>query len=180
MQSESDCRPLWPADSALALYQRLLDHFAFAVFSHGLERKPRLRAESSGPLEPGLIDREDVRLANYHSAFNYVLQFSNVSGPIVVHQDVESRSLNGCYTFGRLIRTSKQEVFREQPYVFPSFAKWWKVYGKHVKAIEEVLPEDTILDIPCEIAVGRRKHADINRNRFRASHALEFPFLKHS
>jgi hypothetical protein len=73
----------------------------------------------------------------------------------------------------------KAHIFGEQRDIFDSFAQRRNVYRKHVQTIVEVSSEVAFVHVRGKIAIGRRRDAHIDLNRFRASDSLEFPLLKY-
>jgi len=165
---------------AAGVFEGFDDHLAFHIVQRGVERFLDHRSAGFGGLERGrkVMSVDDIVVAKDYGAFDAVLQFTDVTGPVVAGQHVDRGGGNApdIFVIGLAVFFDK-EVSKKQD-IGSAFAKRRNVNGKHVQPVIEILAELFFFDEAFQIAVGGGDDADIGFNGFGTADALELAFLK--
>src|SRR5262245_25283358 len=121
---------------------------------------------------------ETVRVGENGRPLDHVLQFADVSGPIVVrqlrrliHPQSQSRTTQA-------VRGQLHEMASEERYVVSPLAERWDVNREDTEPVEEVLPEPAGFHFPRQIAVGGRDEASVHAPRMVLADALDAAVLR--
>ena len=110
-------------------------------------------------------------------ALDSIFQLADVSGPIVIHHNLQSfrRKLQA----RAVILSAKlpQEVLGQLGNIFLALAQRREAQGNDVQAIEEVLAELAFHDHLAQVRIGRRQDAHIHFDGFGPAQPHEFTFL---
>ena len=90
----------------------------------------------------------------YHGSLHGMLQFADVSRPIVVEQLLSGLFVDFYWSFVVEIGEFLDELLCERYYLLLTFTQWWKVEAYGVHAIEQVLAECTFPHHILQVAVG--------------------------
>jgi len=130
--------------------------------------------------KPRLIHVQDRRLTKNDGSFDYVLQLSNISWPVIVPQHFKCQSIDSGYLLACLFRIALHQILGEERDIFDSFSQGRNVYRKHVQTIIEVLSEVAFAHVGGKIAIGRCEDTHIDLDWFRASDSFELTLLKYA
>ena len=131
----------------------------------GLCRRSNCRIESFAP-------RRDER------AFEDVLEFAYVAGPVVAFERVAGPARQAGNGTAEAARGSAQEVPGEQRDVLATLAKRRHRDRKDVETVVEVLAETARSHLLAKLAVGCGHDANVGLARSLLSHPLEAAFLQ--
>ena len=137
------------------------------------------RAVDLGEDFAGQVPGEDEGLsAEDECVFDDVLEFADVSGELVVHEDFEGFVGEAPDGFAALGGKALDEMAGEQWNVFAAFAQGWKVQPDDVEAVVEVIAEGFLGDEDLEGPVRGGDDADVGLDRFGGAEGLVFAFLE--
>src|SRR5580698_9738412 len=119
-------------------------------------------------------------LGHQHSALNGVIEFANIAGPRMIHQQLQRNGLETLELFAVALRRLPQKMMREQRNVFLAFAQRRQVNFYRVEAEEQVLSEFSSGDFSLYVSVGGGNDADIDAARGGRADAFEFAGFKRS
>src|SRR5262249_56836900 len=83
--------------------------------------------------------------AEEHRPFDGVLQFSDVSRPVIVHEGGKGFRLDTVYITLDLIAKLSHEVLDQNRNIFRSFTKGWQINSDYVEPVVEILSETAFL-----------------------------------
>jgi hypothetical protein len=121
---------------------------------------------------------EGGRLAEDDGAFDDVLEFADVAGPVVVVEGLEAGVAEARDMDAVLAGEALEEVLGEKGDILPAFAEGGDVDGDDVEAEVEVLAELLAGDAQFELAVGGGEDADIDLDGAGAPDPFELAFLE--
>ena len=130
--------------------------------------------------QPGLINEERVSITQDHGTLNDVLQFADVSWPIVGLEKLQRLLLDMADPLAGSPGISFDQVFCQQRNVIFPLAQRWYAYGENVDPIEKILAEFARAHGGFQVAVRCGEHAHVDGNRLIAPDPLQFSFLKHT
>ena len=113
-----------------------------------------------------------------HTALNEVLQLTNVSRPIGIHQSLHRRFWDRPDTLLHSTGESRYKKVHQQLNVFTPLAKWRNFYRKHVQPVKKVLAKLIIADHAIQITMCSRNQTNIDMNGPRTSQPLELLLLQ--
>ena len=125
---ESLGRPSWPEHSAAARLQRLLDDRLLMRSQRARQRTRTRRVPTRR--EPTRIHEEVFGVAYDHRALDYVLKLTDVSGPRIRLQSIESAPVDAPERLARLARIAMDEVLHQQRDVLLPFPQRRHFKGK--------------------------------------------------
>ena len=141
---------------------------------------PSSRPEIESRISRGSKIRSDACAGpgEYHCTFDGVLQFPDVSGPVVVHQDPERVLVDGFHRLPVLAAEAGQEVVGQQRDVILPVAQRRHVQSDDLEAVVEVLSEPAFPDRQLQVHVGGGHDSHVDLGVPHAAHGTEFPFLQ--
>ncbi len=113
-----------------------------------------------------------------HSAFDYVLEFANVSRPWVLHQSLHRFAGNRINRPVHPSRRMLHEMPHERWYVPRTFAQWGNGDRENVEPIVKIAPKLLLCDHLFQVPMGRSYDPNVDSLRPRATQTLEFPLLQ--
>ena len=108
-----------------------------------------------------------------------VLEFANIAGPGVLHEQVHGGRIESLERFAFARRHFIQEMFHQRGNVFGMRSQRRHVHRQHVQAVEQILPERAGGDFGGQIAVGGGDHPHIRRLGRGRADTLEGALLQH-
>src|SRR5438105_5031299 len=123
------------------------------------------------------IDVNRLSDGKHHGTLDHVLQFAHVSGPSVVHQQIQGSTSETAQRPIILFRELPQEMFGEQRNILAALAKRRKLERDNVQAMVKVLAKTGVTHQTEQIDIGGGDDAYIHLDRFRPTQAHEFSFL---
>src|ERR1700680_1021572 len=135
-------------------------------------------ARPTQKLTPIFIAQNRTR-AKSNRAFNHVLQFTNVSRPIVAHY-IDPKFARDARDWAYRVVILSQEGRYEQRNVEPVVSQGRNGYLEDVQPIVKVLAEFSLFDGLLQITIGRGDDAHIERQGLGGTNSPDLPFLNHS
>ena len=114
------------------------------------------------------------------AALDDVLQFADISRPVIVHQSLHRFGRNSGDGFSGFLCVALEKIIGERGNVFLVIAQRRNVDGHDVQAVVEVLAERAFFERGAEVAVGGGDQAHVHLVRFRSAQALELAVLQHA
>src|SRR5262249_24902694 len=127
--------------------------------------------------EARFVNRECVALAQNDAAFNDVLQFANVSRPVVCFEQGQRSLVDMVDLFAGFVRVPSNEVLKEQRYIRRSLSERWQRDRKDVEPIEKIFAKCSQGNGGTQIAIRRSNQSDVYRYRMIASDPLNLSLL---
>src|SRR5579864_1328393 len=111
-------------------------------------------------------------------ALDYVLQFPDISRPVMVFEHAHHVFGNSMDRLTLLPGELFDKVFHQQPDILPPLPKWGQHHREYVQSVIEIGPELSLLDQATQVLVRRRDDSHIDPKRSAASETLELFLLK--
>src|SRR5580704_940004 len=131
-------------------------------------------------LEPRFVDTKRIRVAQCYSALNHVLQFADVSRPIVLLHKFQCLLLDRLDLLPHLLSKSANEVFDQDRNIGCSLAQRGHFDRHNIQPVKEVLAKVTFAYELIQIAMGCGQHSNIYGNWFITPNAFDLALLQHS
>src|SRR6202041_3347634 len=107
------------------------------------------------------------------ATLDVVLEFANISRPVMAHQGAHDFPGNRFDRFVHRGGKLSNEMFHEVWNIGFPFAYWRQVNRENIQPVIQVFTEFTILSHSLQIVVGRSDDANIDSRRTRAADRLE-------
>lgn len=104
-----------------------------------------------------------------------VFQFPDIAGPGVLLQELERVRRQAQVCKSQLI----EEMLDQSGKIFLACAKGRKVDGKGTQAVIQIRAKPLLLDCGAEVFIGRRQHADVDRDGLFPANPNQPSFLQH-
>jgi len=171
------------------LAQGFDDHVALDVGQDGLERHaaaderadiqpPPSRAGRRPVVQLEMIGRDDASGRQHDRALNRVLELPDVARPVAGQEPLHRVVADLGRRRPRRRAVLVEEVRHEGRDVLAALAQRRQGDADDVQPVVQVLPEPAAGDVGFEVAVRRRQHARVGRDRHRAADALELAELQ--
>jgi hypothetical protein len=144
-----------------------LGHYGYA----NLRCRARFQALRRLPAENWARGHDDA-------ALDRILQFSDITWPVVVFQGRHDLIRDSVDHLALLLSKLSDEVFREQQDIVSPFPQRRKRDRKHVQSVVEIGPELPLFNHACQVLVRRRNNADIDVDCMAATETLDLLLLK--
>ena len=118
--------------------------------------------------------------ADDHRSFDDVLQFADVAGPVVVHQQFHRPPIDTGDLFVHAAGEAGDEMMDQGRDVLAAFAKGRDVDGKDIQPKIQVLAKVPVCHVFLQVAIGGGNYPDVDRNRLITPHAFDGPLLQHA
>src|SRR4029077_11710513 len=119
-------------------------------------------------------------IAQDHGTLDHVLQFADVSWPIVGLENVEGFLLDMTDCLSRPSRVSFHQVLDQQRNVIFPLAQRWNTDRKHIQPVAQILAECTGMHGRIQVPIGRGNYADVDGYRLVTPDTLQFSFLENA
>src|SRR5258708_24982542 len=126
------------------------------------------------------VERQNRAVRQHHGPLDDVLEFANISGPPIVHQQVHRSLRHSVDPLLNFLRESFKEEHHKFGDIRPAVSQWWHVKRKDVQTVEQVGAELSGLYGFTEVAIGRGDNAHISAYGPAAADGLALPLLKDS
>src|ERR1700730_11699042 len=113
-----------------------------------------------------------------HRAFNEILQFTNVPGPVPGNQAFHDSRRNTVDLLLHLFREPFNEITHEQRNIVLALPRRRYPNWKHIQPIVKVTAKFTLLSHLLKIAIGCRYQPYTHLPRMRTAEAFKFPLLE--
>src|SRR6516162_11949347 len=131
-------------------------------------------------VQPDLIDRKGLAIAEDHRSLNHVLQLANVTGPIVRLKHFQSSLVYILDLLSDLARVALREVFHQHGDVLFAISQWWHIDGKNVQSVKQVAAEGSRVDGFFQVAIGVGDNTHVNGDGLIPAHTLKLALLQHT
>ena len=98
-------------------------------------------------------------VADQHRPFERVLEFADVSGPVIRHEHVDGGGRNALHVLAVLGGVALEKMVGEQQQIRLPFTERRHEYGEDVEAIVEIFPERAGRHRPFDVGVRRGDQA---------------------
>jgi hypothetical protein len=117
------------------------------------ERPQRLLRHNAFCPEDEVV-RNEILLGHGHGVFDGIFQLSYIPRPVVEHQLLHGLWSQALYFFSHLLAEFLYEMVHESRDIFLPFSQGRKLDRNDVNAIEEILPEQLLLDSLLQILIS--------------------------
>src|SRR4051812_16971966 len=115
-----------------------------------------------------------------NGSFDYVLQFSNVAGPVITGEQASRIFRESLYWPIQAPRGGVDEIFGQQWYVFPPISQRRILNNENAEAVEQILTETAFPDCSAEVVIGRCDNPYIQFARTGITNPFDLAFLEHT
>src|SRR5262249_44677959 len=115
-----------------------------------------------------------------HRAFNKVLQFTDIAGPLVSHQRIHCVRGNCVNSFIHPLRVKSREMPHQSRDVVNAVAKSRDLNWKYLQPVVEVFAKRSFLDHGGQVAMRGSDQTNVNLVRAVTSEPLELLFLQNA
>src|ERR1700678_621334 len=113
-----------------------------------------------------------------HGAFNKVLQFTDVPGPLVTHQRIHRLRRDYLNSFVHALRVERCEVPHQSRNILSTLSKRWDLDRENFQTIVKVLAKRPLFDHGGQVPMRGCDQADVNLMRTVAAEPLQFLLLQ--
>src|SRR6516164_568955 len=131
-------------------------------------------------VQPDLIDRKRLAVAQDHRSFNHVLQFPNVPGPMVSLKHCQSSFVDILDLLSDFAGVALRKVFHQHRNILFAISKRRHIDGKDVQPIEKIASEGSCVDRCLQVAIRGSDNAYVNGDGLIPTNALELALLQYT
>src|SRR5260370_25741436 len=135
------CSPHRPRNTAATVCECGFDHLLLLLEQRAIHCACWTCNLRRLALEPGLVHKKCLFLAQDDGPLNYILKFTNVPWPVVLLEQFESFSIESFKLLSRFFPVAIDKILDQQWDVLCSFSQRRHVNRHDVEPVQEILPE---------------------------------------
>src|SRR5258707_1509804 len=126
-----------------------------------------------------MLGLDQFAVAKNHGPFDRVAKLTNVAGPLIVFQNIQSIRVDTGDALTGIGVELFNEVLDQNRNVIASLPQGRKRNLKDIQSKVEVFPEAAVLDLRLQVPIGRRHQSDIDLDLHFTAAASKPGFLQH-